>query len=68
MNSEKFSGNVDIGARLDSDNLPEAKQALMLVCLNGSWKIPVGYFFLDGLTGLDKAELVKILSMKFTTD
>lgn len=58
---QKFSGYVDIGAKLDSDNLPEAKEVLvfMLVCLNGSWKIPVGYFFLDGLTGKEKAELVK---------
>lgn len=31
----------------------------MLVALNDSWKIPVGYFLLDGLSGIEKAELVK---------
>lgn len=58
---QKFSGYVDIGTKLDSDILPEAKEVLvfMLVCVNSSWKIPVGYFFLDGLTGIEKAELVK---------
>ncbi|CAH1993868.1 unnamed protein product [Acanthoscelides obtectus] len=57
----KFSGYIDIGSKIDSDILPEAKEALvfMLVCLNGSWKIPVGYFFLDGLSGKEKAEIVK---------
>ncbi|CAH1994072.1 unnamed protein product [Acanthoscelides obtectus] len=56
-----FSGYIDIGLKIDSDILPEAKEALvfMLVCLNGSWKIPVGYFFLDGLSGKEKAEIVK---------
>ncbi|VEN44792.1 unnamed protein product [Callosobruchus maculatus] len=56
----KFSGYIDIGSKIDSDILPEAKEALvfMLVCINGSWKIPVGYFFIDGLSGKEKAELV----------
>ncbi|VEN47124.1 unnamed protein product [Callosobruchus maculatus] len=31
----------------------------MLVCVNSSWKIPVGYFFLNGLAGSEKAELVR---------
>lgn len=57
----KFTGYVDIGSKIDSDVLPEAKEALvfMLVCINSAWKIPVGYFFLDGLTGIEKADLVK---------
>ncbi|CAH1981929.1 unnamed protein product [Acanthoscelides obtectus] len=57
----KFSGYIDIGSNIDSDILPEAKEALvfMLVCLNGSWNIPVGYFFLDGLSGKEKAEIVE---------
>nr|CAH7716790.1 unnamed protein product [Callosobruchus chinensis] len=57
----KFTGYIDIGTKFDSDVLPHAKEVLvfMLVCINGSWKLPVGYFFLDGLTGIEKAELVK---------
>nr|CAI5842946.1 unnamed protein product [Callosobruchus analis] len=49
----KFTGYIDVGSKMESDILPEAKEALvfMLVCINGAWKIPVGYFLLDGLTG-----------------
>nr|CAH7746620.1 unnamed protein product [Callosobruchus chinensis] len=54
-----FSGYIDIGSKIDSDILPDAKEVLvfMLVCINGLWKIPVGYFFIDGLSGKEKAEL-----------
>lgn len=57
----KFTGHVDIGTKLENDILPVAKEALvfMLVPLNGSWKIPVAYFLLDGLAGSAKADLVK---------
>lgn len=57
----KFAGYVDIGSKIESDILPEAKEVLvfMLVCINSAWKLPVGYFFLDGLTAVEKAELVK---------
>lgn len=58
---KKFTGYIDIGTRIESDTLPAAKEALvfMLVCLNESWKIPVGYFLIDGLSGSEKAELLK---------
>lgn len=57
---KKFTGYVDIGAHIDSDSVPEAKEAIifMLVALNGHWKIPVGYFLIDGLSGPEKANLV----------
>lgn len=44
---KKWSGFVDIGTNIDSDNLPYAKElfVLMVVSLMGKWKIPVGYFF-----------------------
>ncbi|CAB4023676.1 Hypothetical predicted protein [Paramuricea clavata] len=40
---------------------PVAKDALVLmaVCVNSSWKIPCGYFFVDGLSGSERANLVK---------
>lgn len=65
----KFAGYVDIGTNINSDVLPEAKEVLvfMLVCLNDSWKIPVGYFFLDGLAAIEKAELVK-KCLEFTSE
>lgn len=30
----------------------------MLVCINGAFKVPVGYFLIDGMTGSEKADLV----------
>ena len=50
-NGERFVGYVDIGAEVDDDSNPVASEVLvfMLVCLNGFWKLPVGYFLLDGL-------------------
>lgn len=58
--SQKFSEYDDIGAILDHDNLPEAKEELVfkLVYKKSYWNIPVG-FFSDGLTGTEKAELVE---------
>lgn len=46
---KKFTGYVDVGTDLDSDNLPEAREVLvfMLVCINSSLKIPIGYFLLS---------------------
>lgn len=56
----KFTGYVDIGTQLDSDNIPEAREVIcfMVVALNASWKIPVGYFLIDGLSSNEKAGLV----------
>jgi hypothetical protein len=31
----------------------------MAVCVNGSWKVPCGYFLIDGLSGSERANLVK---------
>lgn len=58
---KKFYGYVDVGSNIDSDVVPEAKEALvfMLVALNQSWKIPIGYFLLNGLSGVEKSNLVK---------
>lgn len=58
---KKFTGYVDVGTNIDGDTLPEAREVLvfMLVSLNGSWKLPVGYFLLDGLSSTEKAGLVK---------
>ncbi|KAG1698343.1 DNA transposase THAP9 [Nymphon striatum] len=48
---KKFRGYVDLGNGVDNVySLPFARDALLLmvVSLNGSWKIPCGYFFVDG--------------------
>ena len=57
---EQFRGYVDIGTGCVDDSLPEAKDALvfMVVCINGSWKVPCGYFLIDCLSSAEKANLV----------
>ena len=57
----RFRGYVDLGTGIDDDELPYAKEALvmMVVSMNGSWKVPVGYFLIEGLNGEERANLVK---------
>jgi hypothetical protein len=45
----------------DVDNIPLAKEALvfMAVGINDSWKIPVGYFLINGLPGNIRPMLLK---------
>ena len=45
---KKCQGYSDMGTERDDERLPVAKEALifMVVALNGSWKLPVGYFAL----------------------
>ena len=60
---EKYRGFVDLGCGVDDDDSsPVAKDALiiMAVCINKSWKVPLGCFFIDGLTGQERANLVRI--------
>ena len=59
---EKYCSFVDLGCGVDDDDSsPVAKDALviMVVCINKSWKV-LGYFFIDGLTGQERANLVRI--------
>lgn len=49
----------------EPDNMPLAKEALvyLLTGLNERWKIPVAYFYIDGLTSQERAEITqKILN------
>ena len=56
----KYHGYVDIGAGHKDDG-KEAKEALvfMAVSINETWKIPLGYFLIDGLSGEERANLVE---------
>ncbi|KAJ8246096.1 hypothetical protein GJAV_G00263610 [Gymnothorax javanicus] len=56
----KFHGYVDLGTGIVDDSLPPAKDAfvLMVVSINASWKIPVAYFLIDGLTGEERANII----------
>jgi hypothetical protein len=56
---KKHVGFVNLGANIDDDSLPVAKNALvfLLVPLNSNWKIPVAYYLTNGLTGKILANL-----------
>ena len=58
---KQFRGYVDLGTGINDDSLPEATDALvfMAVSVNSSWKVPCGYFLVNGLTGAEKANLTK---------
>jgi len=55
-------GHVNMGTNVvyDCDGIPVAKNALvfLVVGINGYWKIPVGYFLIDGLTGIERGNLL----------
>ena len=59
--AQKYRGFVDLGTDIDDDSLPEATEALvfMAVSVNSNWKVPCGYFLVNGLTGEEKANLTK---------
>lgn len=59
----KIHGYINMGAEYsyDNDNIPEAKNALvfLVVGINGYWKMPIAYFLIDGLSGKERANLLK---------
>ena len=59
MGWEKYHGYIDLGTQLNDDSLPLAKEALtfMVVAINDSFKMPVGYFLIDGLGGIERANI-----------
>jgi hypothetical protein len=64
---KKFRGYVDLGNDVKhDDSAPIEKDALvfMVVGLNETWKAPVGYFFVDGLSEKERANLIKVCIKK----
>ncbi|KAL1430174.1 hypothetical protein MTO96_015341 [Rhipicephalus appendiculatus] len=57
----KVVGYVDLGTEISEDSLPKATNAcvFMLVALNMSLKVPLGYFLIDSLSGSERANLTK---------
>ena len=57
---KQFRVYVDIGTGVQDDTLLPATEALvfMVVAVNGNWKVPIAYFFIDGLNGSDRANLI----------
>ena len=64
-NEHKYSGFVDLGTEFnddDGDDSPQAKDVLvfMVVHVDGNWKVPCAYFFIDGLSGTERANLIRV--------
>ncbi|KAJ3641435.1 hypothetical protein Zmor_027942 [Zophobas morio] len=59
-NGKRQTGYINYGFRMDGDGLPVAKNALVFLLVSHSckWKIPVGYFLINGLNAQEKATLV----------
>lgn len=55
----KHVGYTDHGSQNENSGV-YAKEVLvfMLNCANGRWKLPVGYFFISSMDGVEKANLV----------
>ena len=54
-------GYVNMGTEVESnDTIPLAKEALvmMVVALDGNWKLPIGYFLVNGINSDTKSGLV----------
>jgi len=56
----KFSGYVDMGPNIECSEAQIAKEALVFVvnCINESWKIPIGFFFVSTVGAEQKCNLV----------
>lgn len=63
---KKFLGYVDVGSSIEDDSTPVATEALMLmlVCFNGNWKVPCGYFLIDVMTGDERANIINQCLLK----
>lgn len=69
----KFYGYTDLGIDGNdnqSEQVPKAKNALvfMAVALNSNWKVPIGYFLINSLNSIERANLLsKCLTMLHNT-
>ena len=66
---KRFRGYVDVGDSFTEDEGEEATDALvlMVVSLDGSFKMPISYFFITSMTGKDKANIVTVAIEKLTS-
>ena len=64
--TSQFICFVDIGNGVVDDNAPAASEVLALMCVgvNSHFKILLGYFFVNGLSGAEKANLVRVTFQK----
>lgn len=64
-NGRKTEGLVNLGPGLDDINeISTQAYVFMLVSMEENWKLPVGFFFVNGLTGEDRKRLIHICLTK----
>lgn len=63
---KKMTGFVDIGTNITNEDIPMATEVLvlMVVCIHEHWKAPVAYFLTHGMTGSERATLVRQCILK----
>ena len=65
---KKFCGHVNVGAdsgiEPDANKLASEALVLMVTALNGQWKVPIAYFLVHGLTGSERANLIRLCLSK----
>ncbi len=63
----QFRGQVDLGCSIqanDSDVMATQALVFLVVAINESWKLPISFFFIHGLDGHERANLVQIALSK----
>ena len=57
--SDKFVRYVDFAKNIECDTTKMAKEALVfcVVCINQSWKLPVAYYLVNGISTDQKRNL-----------
>lgn len=55
---DRCYGYVDMGTGAKDNTLAKEALVFLLNCINGNWKIPVGYFLIAGCTAEQKKNLV----------
>jgi len=58
--NDKVYGLVNVGNAVNDENMGYAREVLvfMIVAINESWKVPLGYFFVNSLNSEKKANLI----------
>jgi hypothetical protein len=64
--TSSFNGYVDIAEGVTEEDPKPATEALVIMVVGINWhlKIPIGYFFIAGLSGSERANLVNISIQK----
>ena len=55
----KAHGYVDVGAGVPGDKVAKEAMVLMVVSVTESWKVPIAYFLVDGVSGKERANIIE---------